>query len=194
MAEIYEFRPEDAERFAAVKDGSVVINGFTVPDGLSVGSDDWNAEIGRALLKIADTARTDGKHVEVGTVYGFPLLVKTVEYHSETLGKTFDNQFYVSGSRLMYIVNKTGHLNRTSAAISATLPLQTLQRVADIAKGWQEIYDENESRIQQLLTIIKQSWTKEDQLAQLRKDLSALDLKINQELHKSEKGEYKKAA
>jgi len=195
---------EDAVTFGMKKferDGAIVnsitINGVSVPDGFAVGSDDWNAEIGRALLKIADTARTDGKHVEVGTVYGFPLLVKTTTYTNYIDGKpheTFDNQFYVSGSRLMYIVNKTGHLNRTSAAISATLPLQTLQRIADIAHGWQEIYDENESRIQQLSTIIKQSWTKEEQLAKLRKDLSALDLKINQELHKSEKGEYKKAA
>ena len=186
---------EDAERFASkmrrLSDGSVANN--IVIDGKPISSsdtaDDFAKAIGQELLRIADTARTDGRHVAIGSVYGFPVSVKTTTTTTILDGKEqtdFMNQFYVSGSRLMYIVNKTGRLNRTSAALSAALPLQTLQRLPDIAAAWQQLLEEDRHRIQQLTSIMSQQWPKEEALKKLRFDLSMLDRKISNSIHADE--------
>ena len=186
---------EDAERFASkmrrLSDGSVANN--IVIDGKPISSsdtaDDFAKAIGQELLRIADTARTDSRHVTIGSVYGFPVSVKTTTTTTILDGKEqtdFMNQFYVSGSRLMYIVNKTGRLNRTSAALSAALPLQTLQRLPDIAAAWQQLLEEDRHRIQQLTSIMSQQWPKEEALKKLRFDLSMLDRKISNSIHADE--------
>ena len=118
-----------------------------------------------------------------------PVSVKTTTTTTILDGKEqtdFMNQFYVSGSRLMYIVNKTGRLNRTSAALSAALPLQTLQRLPDIAAAWQQLLEEDRHRIQQLTSIMSQQWPKEEALKKLRFDLSMLDRKISNSIHADE--------
>ncbi|MBO4499156.1 MAG: DNA methylase [Bacteroidaceae bacterium] len=199
---------EDAERFTnevrRLPDGGVandiVIDGFVAyrldKDGKpygkpisplhSVTADDFAKAVGQEMLRIAATARTDGRHVTIGNIYGFPISVKTTTTTTILDGKEqtdYTNQFYVSGDRLMYIVNKTGRLNRTSAALSATLPLQTLQHLSDIANGWQQSLDEDRRRIQQLSDILAQTWPKEEALKQLRADLSILDRKISKSIH-----------
>lgn len=179
---------EDARRFEQNRGGVITLDGVTLPEGLAVGSPEWSAEIGKALWQIADTARTEGKHVTVGSVCGFPLSVKS----TELIDGSFDSQFFVSGSRLMYIVNKTGHLNRTSATLSASLPVATLERLPEIISGWQERLDENRQRIQQLQIIVQQEWGKEDALKKLRADLAMLDRKISKQLNSD--SEYKQAA
>ena len=195
---------EDAERFAGkmrrLSDGSVanniVINDKPISPLRSETADDFAKAIGQELLRIADTARTDGKHIAIGSVYGFPVSVKTTATTTILGGKEqtdFMNQFYVSGSRLMYIVNKTGRLNRTSAALSAILPLQTLQRLPDIADGWQQSLEEDRRRIQQLTSIMSQQWPKEEALKKLRFDLSMLDRKISNSIHADEQ-QMKQAA
>lgn len=195
---------EDAERFAGkmrrLSDGSVanniVINDKPISPLRSETADDFAKTIGQELLRIADTARTDGKHITIGSVYGFPVSVKTTATTTILGGKEqtdFMNQFYVSGSRLMYIVNKTGRLNRTSAALSAILPLQTLQRLSDIADGWQQSLEEDRRRIQQLTSIMSQQWPKEETLKKLRFDLSMLDRKISNSIHADEQ-QMKQAA
>ena len=175
----------------------VIIDGFTVPDGSAVGSDDYQKSIGTELLRIADTARTDGKHQTIGSVYGFPLSVKTTSTTVILDGKQltdYTNQFYVSGQRLIYIVNRSGRLNRSSATASALLPLQTLQRLPDMADSWQQQLSENRQRIDQLTAIIATDWPKDDALKRLRADLAMLDRRINKSIHSDEQQQLAKAA
>ena len=192
---------KDAQRFEqaaqTTADGTVV-NTITV-NGIAteapVGSEDYNKAMGQALLKIAATARTNGSHMTVGEVYGFPVSVKTKTWIDNFTKETeHDNMFYVSGERLIYIVNKTGHLNKTSATLSAALPLATLQRIKEMAAGWQQIHDENEASISQLEKIIRTPWGKEAELKKLRAELAMLDRRINETLKKEEQGQQDSAA
>jgi len=208
---------EDSERLQReVKqsaDGTVLnfisIDGFTAQeldkDGKPTGNnlspvvtpDDFNKSIGQELLRIADTARTDGKHVTIGSVYGFPISVKTTATTVILDGKQltdYTNQFYVSGQRLIYIVNRSGRLNRSSATASALLPLQTLQRLPDMADSWQQQLSENRQRIDQLTAIIATDWPKDDALKKLRADLAMLDRRINKSIHSDEQQQMKQAA
>ena len=208
---------EDSERLQReVKqsaDGTVLnfisIDGFTAQeldkDGKPTGynlspvvtPDAFNKSIGQELLRIADTARTDGKHVTIGSVYGFPISVKTTATTAILDGKQltdYTNQFYVSGQRLIYIVNRSGRLNRSSATASALLPLQTLQRLPDMADSWQQQLSENRQRIQQLTAIIATDWPKDDALKRLRADLAMLDRRINKSIHSDEQQQLAKAA
>lgn len=180
-------------------DGQVV-NVITI-DGLTTDAkgDDFDKAVGEALLKIDRTARTNGTLQTIGNVYGFPVGVRTIERRNE-YSTEFENKFYVSGSRLIYPVNpesgySQGVLNHTSARLSGRMPLEAIQRLPQIITKWQALVKENEARISQLEAIIKIAWGKDDELATLRKDLSGLDLKINQQLKNDNKGEgYKKTA
>lgn len=159
--------------------------------------DDYQKSIGQELLRIQDTARTDGKHVTIGSVYGFPISVKTTATTVILDGKQltdYTNQFYVSGQRLIYIVNRSGRLNRSSATASALLPLQTLQRLPDMADSWQQQLSENRQRIDQLTAIIANDWPKDDALKRLRADLAMLDRRINKSIHSDEQQQMKQAA
>ena len=160
--------------------------------------EDYDTAIGEALLKIDKTARTGGQTVKVGSIYGFDVTVRTNERFTEyTQQREYENLFAVNG-QLIYPVNATaqyghGKLNRVSKKISGRMPLMAINRLPDIISGWQQLYEENTARIEQLDTIIKQPWGKDTELAKLRSDLSALDLKINQQLEKEKKGEQKVA-
>lgn len=196
-------------------DGSVLnaitVNGYTPlaldKDGKRTGrvltsadGEDFDKAIGEALLKIDRTTRTNGNMQVIGSVYGFPISVKTTDFMSEfTRQREYINKFYVSGKRLVYPVNSEsaynrGKLNRTSAKLSAQMPLLALQRLPQIISGWQQIHDENEEHIAQLESIINLAWGKDDELNKLRAELSALDLKINQQLKNSKGDGYSKAA
>lgn len=160
--------------------------------------EDYDSAIGEALLKIDKTVRTGGQTVKVGSIYGFDVTVRTNERITEyTRQVEYENLFAVNG-QLVYPVNATaqyghGKLNRVSKKLSGRMPLMAINRLPDIISGWQQLYDENAARIEQLDTIIKQPWGKDTELAKLRSDLSALDLKINQQLEKEKKGEQKVA-
>jgi hypothetical protein len=181
---------EDWQRFEAVAGGdyAITLDGYSAPDGFSVGSDEWLSEIGKQLFDIDRTARTETTTQKVGEVYGFPLVVRTQSHFSERSKMTeYINRFFVEGSRLMYSWND-GYLNHTSARLSAEFPLKALQRIPEIIKGWQQRVAENESRIKQLDVILSQSWPKEDILRQAKTDLVLLDKKINAELTAKEQG------
>ena len=186
---------EDMRHFDEVaqrtSDGQVIntitVNGVTTD--APVGSEDYDKAMGQALLKIASTARTNGTHIKVGEVYGFPVMVKTVATKAFLSDEMeYDNQFYVGGARLIYMVNRTGHLNKVSAAISANIPLVTLQSIAKKVEGWQALITENEASIKQLEKIINTPWGKEDELRKLKAELAMLDRKINDALNKEKQG------
>lgn len=177
--------------YALDKDGKPTDKVVTVESD----PDAYNEAIGAALQKIDKNARTMGNMKRIGNIYGFAISVKTKEWESEyTHNKEYANLFYVSGGRLSYPINaeskfSQGRLNRQSKRIAAGQFLNALLRLPDIISGWEQLHEENEARIKQLDTIIKQPWGKDTELAKLRADLSQLDMKINQKLNKGKKTE-----
>ena len=154
--------------------------------------EEFATAIGKQLFDIDRTLRTEGNSKKVGTLYSFPIVVRTQSHYSERSKTTeYTNRFFVEGSRLMYTFND-GYLNHTSARLSAENPLRAMLRIPSIIDGWRKRIDENDSRIRQLDTILSQSWPKEDELRQCKADLKTLDDKINKEL--AEKEQQKQAA
>lgn len=187
----------DYDKFVAAVGGSklnnITIDGFTPyavdKDGKAVGKpltpadgELYDKAIGKQLWKIDTNMRTGGTPKVIGSVFGFALTVETVP----VLGMGFSNIFAVRGDNMTYRINpsNSGHVDRRSASATALLPLGAMQRIPQIIGGWQRNHDENIAHISQLDTIINTPWGKDDDLANLRKELSALDLKINQKLKK----------
>ncbi len=172
----------------------LTIDGFTAPDGVEPGTEEYAKAVGERMLKMADTFRTSGGYLAVGSIYGFRVLVKTTETGFGVNGEMlYENQFFVEGSRMKYTKNG-GKLNHASPRLSAENPLQALQRIPSLIEQWEDNRKDNSIRIEQLSSILGQSWPKEDELRKFRAELGKLDRKIQQELKSDEKSEGGKAA
>ncbi len=150
--------------------------------------------LGNHLIKIANTARTQDAHLPIGSIYGFKVLVKTVETATMDGNPQYANMFFVSSDTLMYSYNN-GYINRNSPKASALYPLNALQRIPEIITGWMEKIESNENSIKQIASILSATteWSKEDRLKQLKNDLKLLDKKIEEDMKKKDEP-TKKAA
>ena len=161
--------------------------------------DEFDKAVGTALTQISKTLRTNGATITIGSIYGFPIKVWTQQKFNEFSRTTeYINLFSVHGSNLVYPFNgessyNRGRVNGNSARITGAMALAALQRISAIINGWQQNSIENTERIKELDAIIAQPWGKDMELAKLRSDLSALDLRINQKLKEEEKKEGKAA-
>ena len=204
--EAYQQHISDAEgdwqRFTAAAGtdpvNTVTLDGCSVPGDIIAGTEDYDKAIGERLLQLDKTARTQGIHLSIGTLYGFRLVVKTSERRRhDANGNEFmeyENRFFVEGNHLYYSHND-GYLNHASPRISGQTFLNALLHLPETIKDWQRLVARNADTIGQLRQIAAQPWAKEADLRKLKADLAKLDRKINQELHKDErKEEYKKAA
>lgn len=177
--------------YAKGKDGKLTDKVLTADDG-----EDFDKAIGEQLIKIDKSARTGGAMLTIGNVYGFPISVKTKQYDNAYDREVeFENNFYVSGQRLVYGINNGhGTINRVAKGLTGRMPVLALNRLPEVISGWQQLYDENESRFKQLDTIIQQPWGKDAELTKLRTDLADLDAKIAKNLKEDkQKGEQKAA-
>lgn len=152
----------------------------------------FDVAVGDMLQKVSKSARTNGELQKIGSIYGFSISVRTKTWVSEYQhGVEHENLFYVSADNLTYPINGEskhghGHLNSASKRVAARQPLTALLRLPSIISGWEQQYEENAARIKQLDAIINVGWGKETELAKLRADLAALDMKINQKLRNEE--------
>lgn len=177
--------------YAKGKDGKLTDKVLTADDAGA-----FDVAIGEQLIKIDRSARTGGAMMTIGNVYGFSISVKTKQYDNAYDRKVeFENSFYVSGQRLVYAINNGhGNINWVAKGLTGRMPVLALNRLPEVISGWQQLYDENESRIKQLDTIIQQPWGKDAELTKLRTDLADLDVKISKKLKEDkQKGEQKAA-
>ena len=177
----------------------LTIDGWTMPeltkDGKPMTADDKAKALGERLLQIAATAKTCDIHLRIGEIYGFPVVVKSIERGFNLMGQMeYDNLFFVEGTTLKYSHNG-GRLTKVSARQSAENPLQALMYIPTLIEQWQTKMDENNARLEQLKSIKCEAWPKEDELRKLKAELGKLDRKINEELNggskKSDKSEGK---
>ena len=145
------------------------------------------SKLGNQLIKIANTARTQEAHLAIGSIYGFKVLVKTVETATMDGKSQFSNMFFVSSDTLLYSFNN-GYINRNSPKTSALYPLNALQHIPEIITGWAEKIEKNENSIQQIaqLLAVTNEWHKEQDLKRLKKNLKILDKKIEDSMKKKE--------
>lgn len=91
-----------------------------------------------------------------------------------------DNRFHVEGN-YKYTYNN-GHLAMADTHAAALNFLNALERIPAIIKQYEEKNEVLEREIPQLQEIAGKTWKKEEELKQLKSELSALDRKIQLEL------------
>ena len=174
---------------------ALVLDGFTVPetdaDGKPLDYAGQQKAIGERLWRIEQTARTQGIRLKVGSLYGFDLMVKTSEQIIHDADGNEDilytNYFTVQGCRILHKVND-GYLSHKSPRLAAEYALRCLQEMPRRIASWQQWIADNNVTIRQLDELLKQTWSKEDELRRAKADLAKLDRKINAEMNGKQSG------
>ena len=139
----------------------------------------WVKAIGKKLQEIAKNATTGGQYVRVGELYGFP--IKVISETSLASGlATIENRFVIEG-HYKYTFNN-GHLAMADPKAAATNFLNALEKIPGIISQRKEKNEALAKDIPQLQELAGKVWKKEDELKQLKTELSALDRKIQLEL------------
>lgn len=156
----------------------VKLDGFQATDPIA---------IGKKLNEISDKARTHGAHEKIGSLYGFDLLVK-----SETTNKDgydlVQNRFFVRGEgQILYNYNY-GSL----AADPKTASLNFLNALDSMPKLLEKYQTDTDKRMQDvpvLRQVVESVWSKENDLKDLKTELTALERKIELSLKPIEQSE-----
>ena len=168
----------------------LVLDGFTVPsvspEGKPLGYADKQKAIGERLWHIEQKARTQGTRLKIGSLYGFDLMVKTNEQKLRDAdgneSMEYTNLFSLQGNRILHTVNN-GKLSHVSPRLAAEYALRCLQELPRRIADWQRWIADNNVTIRQLNELLKQTWSKEDELRRAKADLAKLDRKINAEMN-----------
>jgi N12 class adenine-specific DNA methylase len=184
----------DLDRFEQAKQldefGQVVntfqLNGFTVPDGLTVGTIDWAKAVGTALLELDRSTDTSGNFQSVGHIYGFEVLMRTdivgTQYQGNEAIPIKANKYFVKGNRIMYRLDNNA-LDHRSAGTAVAYPLNVLTtKLAYDLDQWQRRLERVRESIRQLQSIAHEEWGKDDELARLKQQLTDLDKRIKRSL------------
>jgi hypothetical protein len=144
-------------------------------------------EVGQKLNEIADNARTHGAYENIGTLYGFNLLVK-----SETTVKDgFDliqNRFFVKGAgEILYNYNHGAMA--TDPKTAALNFLNALDTMPKLLKKYQADNEKLQKDIPTLKEVVEATWRKESELKALKDDLIKLDREIQLSLKPIEESE-----
>jgi hypothetical protein len=168
----------------------ITLDGFEVPEGVTVGTEEYDKCIGERLLSIDKTARTADCYIPIGEIYGFRILVKTREAGFDIDGSMmYENRFLVEGTEPLKYSFNDGYLNHASPRISGGMLLKALQDIPRHIGDWEKRVADNEVRIAQLADILTAVWPKEDELKKARTELGILDRKIAEDLKKTEQQE-----
>jgi DNA polymerase III epsilon subunit-like protein len=118
----------------------------------------------------------------VGELYEFP--IKVISETSLASGlATIENRFVIEG-HYKYTFNN-GHLAMADPKAAATNFLNALEKIPGIIAQRKEKNEALAKDIPQLQDMAGKVWKKEDELKQLKTELSALDRKIQLELAKN---------
>ena len=143
-------------------------------DGLSSNAD--VKQIGTKLNMIADKARTGGQYEEIGSLYGFTLLVKTEMSEKEGVDIRV-NRFFVQGEGNIKYTYNNG-LIANDAKLGSMNFLSALEKIPGYIEQEQKKITELQKDIPVLQEVVNGTWTKESRLNELKTELAAIDRKI----------------
>jgi N12 class adenine-specific DNA methylase len=143
-------------------------------DGLSPKAD--IKQIGAKLNHIADKSRTGGQYEEIGTLYGFTLLVKTEMSEKEGVDIRV-NRFLVQGEGNIKYTYNNGII-ASDAKLASMNFLNALEKLPGYIEQEQKKITELKKDLPILQEIVKGTWTKESRLSELKTELASIDRKI----------------
>ena len=133
-------------------------------------------QIGAKLNQIADKSRTGGQYEEIGTLYGFTLLVKTEMSEKEGMDIRV-NRFLVQGEGNIKYTYNNGII-ATDAKLASMNFLNALEKLLGYIEQEQKKITELKKDLPILQEIVKGTWTKESRLSELKTELASIDRKI----------------
>lgn len=137
-------------------------------------------QIGEKLNRLSENARTHGFYEEIGSLYGFKLLVKT----ETSMKDGFDfkeNRFFVEGTGGIKYTYNNG-IMATDPKLASMNFLNALQKIPTLIDNEHKRIAKEESSLPVLQEMVNAVWKKEYQLKELKKELSEVDKKILTEI------------
>jgi N12 class adenine-specific DNA methylase len=154
-------------------------------DGLSSNAD--MKQIGTKLNQIADKARTGGQYEEIGSLYGFALLVKTEMSEKEGIDIRV-NRFLVQGEGNIKYTYNNGLIANDEKLASMNF-LNALEKIPGYIEQQQKKIAELQKDLPVLQEMVNGTWTKESRLSELKTELAAIDRKIQLSIAQEPKDE-----
>ena len=134
-------------------------------------------QIGAKLGELVDNARTGGCYEEIGSLYGFRLLVKTEVYQKEGQEDIYVNRFMVEGDGNIKYTYNNGMMASDPKTASLNF-LNALEKIPGYIEKEQKKLDELEKDLPILQEVIDGVWKKENKLSELKTELAAVERKI----------------
>ncbi|KGN85196.1 N-6 DNA methylase [Porphyromonas gulae] len=143
--------------------------------------------IAAKLSEINEKACTRGEYFNIGTLYGFNLVVKT-ESSSKDLFDLSQNKFFVMGESGMKYSYNNGRI-ATDPQLACMNFLNALEKIPGLIGKYEAETEKIAKDIPVLQEVLNGSWKKEEQLKELKTELAALDRKIQLSLKPIEQGD-----
>ncbi|MVZ63749.1 N-6 DNA methylase [Sphingobacterium humi] len=133
-------------------------------------------QIGEKLNELADKARTGGQYEEIGSLYGFQLLVKTEVSEKEGMDIRV-NRFMVQGEGNIKYSYNNGIIAKDPETASLNF-LRALEKLPGYIDQEQKKITEIQKDLPVLHDVVNGIWAKESRLSELKIELAAVERKI----------------
>ena len=143
-------------------------------DGLQPNAD--TKQIGAKLGQLADKARTGGDYEEIGSLYGFQLLVKTEMSQKEGVDIRV-NRFLIQGEGNIKYTYNNGIIAKDEKLASMNF-LNALEKLPTYIEQEQKKITEIQKDVPVLQEVLNGTWSKENRLSELKTELASVERKI----------------
>lgn len=133
-------------------------------------------QIGAKLNQLADKARTGGQYEEIGSLYGFTLLVKTEMSEKEGVDIRV-NRFLIQGEGNIKYTYNNGLIAKDEK-LAAMNFLNALEKLPGYIEQEQKKIAEIQKDLPILQEVVNGTWSKESRLSELKTELAAVERKI----------------
>ncbi|HRQ19234.1 MAG TPA: DNA methylase, partial [Agriterribacter sp.] len=133
-------------------------------------------QIGTKLNELSAKSRTEGEYLEIGSLYGFTLLVKT-EISKKDGMDIKDNRFFVMGEGGIKYTYNNGQMASDPKLASMNF-LNALEKLPGLMEQEEKKIAGMKKDLPVLQEVVNGTWTKEKQLTDLKNELAGLDRKI----------------
>ncbi|MBX3258068.1 MAG: DNA methylase, partial [Chitinophagaceae bacterium] len=118
-----------------------------------------------------------GQYEEIGSLYGFTLLVKTEVSENDSTTLERDNRFFIQGEGGIKYTYNNGRM-ATDAKTASLNFLNALEKIPGIVEQEQKKIAGLQKDLPVLQEVVNGAWKKENALAELKTELAAVDRKI----------------
>lgn len=143
-------------------------------DGLPPNAD--MKQIGSKLNQLSEKARTGGQYEEIGSLYGFTLLIKTEMSEKEGMDIKI-NRFLVQGEGNIKYTYNNGIIAKDPQTASMNF-LNALEKMPNYIEQEKKKIAELNKDLPVLQEIVNGVWGKENRLSELKTELAAVERKI----------------